>query len=175
MVWTDVLRGTSDQSSSLYQENIHKHRENSLCICSVTGWSDKVAVVLSCVYENGVTKTVNVHDSHQKPSEQRLLLVCNASVRLGGRKLSGPGWGPSLSSCWPEAMCRTIMQQERGAIVIRASPKLGQELIWNDRENVRPINLQYHILTNKQTVLIIHQSLSNTILFSYPYRLWKQK
>lgn len=43
------------------------------------------------------------------------------------------------------------MQQERGAIVIRASPKLGQELIRDDGENVRPINLQYHILTNKQS------------------------
>lgn len=111
MVWTDVLRGTSDQSSSLYQENIlyihTERREKSHGICSVTVLSiwvvklhltvmknqslHKITVVLSCVYGNGVTKTVNVHDSHSKPSEQRLLLVCNASVRAGGRKLCGPG------------------------------------------------------------------------------------
>lgn len=131
--------------AQVYIRRIYIHREKSHGICSVTVLSiwvvklhltvmknpslHKIAVVLSCVYGNGVTKTVNIHDSHSKLSEQRLLLVCNASVRAGGRKLCGPGCGPSLSSCWPEAMCRTIMQQERGAIVIRASPKLGQELI----------------------------------------------
>lgn len=77
--------------AQVYIRRIYRHTKRSVLHCTVhlSGQFPfekpslhKVAIVLSCVYEN-------IHT--QKPSEQRLLLVCNVSVSAGGRKRCDPG------------------------------------------------------------------------------------